>query len=219
MPEVNLLETYPKAVRDVGARLRDKERNREIALRFGFEYFDGPRDQGYGGYRYDGRWVNVAKRMIDHFALRPGDSVLDVGCAKGFLVKDLADACPGLVVHGLDISYYALAHAHPDTAGRLVQADAKRLPFANHSYDVIVSINTIHNLPEDECYEALREFQRVSRRGSFVQVDAYRNEAERELFEDWMLTAKTYAKPADWERMFHKAGYTGDYYWTILELE
>ena len=54
---------------------------------------------------------------------------------------------------------------------------------------------------------------------TFVQVDAYRNEAERDLFEAWMLTAKTYCRPEEWLKLFSEAGYTGDYYWTILELQ
>ena len=119
MAEVNLLKTYPKAVRDIAKRVQGKEANRALAAKFGFEYFDGPREQGYGGYRYDGRWVPIARTFVAHFGLKPGDRVLDVGCAKGFLVKDLCDVCPGLEVYGLDISHYALTHAHQDAAGRV----------------------------------------------------------------------------------------------------
>ena len=98
MAEVNLLQAYPKAARDIAQRVKDKEANRELASKFGFEYFDGPREQGYGGYHYDGRWVPIARRFVAHFGLKPGDRVLDVGCAKGFLVKDLTDPCPVLRV-------------------------------------------------------------------------------------------------------------------------
>ena len=217
MAEVNLLKTYPKAVRDIAQRLQGKEANRALALQFGFEYFDGPREQGYGGYYYDGRWVPIARTFVEHFGLKPGDRVLDVGCAKGFLVKDLCDVCPGLEVYGLDISQYALTHAHPDAAGRMVRGSCDSLPFGDRAFDAVICINTIHNIEPGRCAAAIRELQRVSKGKGFIQVDAYRSAAERQLFEDWMLTAKTYYMPEAWEALFHSSGYTGDYYWTVLE--
>lgn len=217
MAEVNLLKTYPKAARDIAGRLEGKEANRALALKFGFEYFDGTREQGYGGYRYDGRWVPIAQTFVKHFGLEPGDRVLDVGCAKGFLVKDLADICPGLVVHGLDISEYALMHAHPDVAGRTLRGSCDTLPFVDGVFDAVICINTIHNLEPARCAVAIRELQRVSKGRGFIQVDAYRTPAERQLFEDWMLTAKSYYMPEAWEQLFASCGYTGDYYWTVVE--
>lgn len=219
MVEINLLGSIPKVFRDTGARTRDKAANRAAALTFGFEYFDGRREQGYGGYTYDGRWIKVSHAVIDHFRLAPGMRVLDVGCAKGFLVKDLADALPNLYVCGLDISEYALTHAHPDSRTRLVRGTADILPFPNGSLDLILSINTIHNLDRAGCIRALREMERVAPGRGFVQVDAYRSQAEKAIFEEWMLTAKTYLTPDGWLDLFREAGYKGDWYWTILELD
>jgi ubiquinone/menaquinone biosynthesis C-methylase UbiE len=217
MAEVNLLKTYPKAARDIAGRLEGKEANRALALKFGLEYFDGPREQGYGGYRYDGRWVPIAQTFVDHFGLKPGQRVLDVGCAKGFLVKDLTDACPGLEVYGVDISHYALTHAHEGAVGRVVRGSCDKLPFDDRSFDAVICINTIHNLDPERCAIAIRELQRVSKGQGFIQVDAYRSAAERQLFEDWMLTAKTYYTPQAWEEILSCCGYSGDYYWTVLE--
>lgn len=217
--EVNLLSSVPKVARDIRARTIDKEANRAAALRFGFEYFDGPRSQGYGGYRYDGRWVPVGKAIATHFGLRPGDRVLDIGCAKGFLVHDLRAVLPGLDVWGVDISDYALRNSYMDSRGRVVRASCDNLPFPDGSFDVALAINTVHNLDPPGCRRALREMERVAPGRGFVQVDAYRSEAERSVFEDWMLTARTYLKPDGWREMFRAAGYRGDYYWTILEVE
>jgi ubiquinone/menaquinone biosynthesis C-methylase UbiE len=217
MAEVNLLKTYPKAVRDIAQRVQGKDANRELALKFGFEYFDGTREQGYGGYRYDGRWIPIARTFVEHFGLKPGGKVLDVGCAKGFLVKDLTDVCPGIEVYGLDISQYALTHADKDAAGRLLLGSCDMLPFGDRTFDAVICINTIHNLEPTRCATAVRELQRVSKGQGFIQVDAYRSAAERQLFEDWMLTAKSYYMPEAWEKLFHSCGYTGDYYWTVLE--
>jgi SAM-dependent methyltransferase len=219
MMEVNLLARYPRAKRNVKARLGNKEENRRIAMQFGREYFDGTREQGYGGYRYDGRWIPIAEDIVKHFGLKAGQRVLDVGCGKGFLVKDLMKVCPGLEAFGLDISEYAVANCEPEVAGRLRVGNATSLPFPDRSLDCVVSINTIHNLDRAGCIQALKELERVAPGRGFVQVDAYRNPEERKVFEDWMLTAKTHGRPEDWVEILREAGYTGDYYWTILEVD
>jgi ubiquinone/menaquinone biosynthesis C-methylase UbiE len=217
--EFDLLGAMPKCVRNVGARREGKEENRRLALQFGREYFDGAREQGYGGYRYDGRWVAVAKRAIAHWKLKPGDRVLDVGCAKGFFVKDLRDALPGLDVTGLDVSDYAIEHAHPDAKPYLRKGSCDNLPFADNSFAAVFAINSIHNLDRNGCRKALREVERVCPGRGFVQVDAYRTETEREVFLDWMLTAKCFDTPQGWRQLFAQAGYTGYYWWTILEVD
>lgn len=217
--EINLLARYPKARRNVKARVGNKAENRAAALRFDREYFDGTREQGYGGYRYDGRWLPIAEDIVAHFGLRPGDRVLDVGCAKGFLVKDLMQVCPGLEVFGVDISRYAVRHCEPEVVGRLHVGNATDLPFPDASFRAVISINTVHNLDRADCVRALGEFERVAPGGGYVQVDAYRNPEERAVFEDWMLTARTYGMPDDWRAILAEAGYTGDYFWTILEID
>ena len=220
MAEVKLLRALPRTKRNV--RQREAGKSSEViavAKQFGRDYFDGPREYGYGGYRYDGRWVPVAHDIVAHFALSPGMRVLDVGCAKGFLVKDLMQVCPGLEAFGLDISGYALAHSEPEVAGRLCRGHAECLPFADSCFDAVLSINTIHNLDREGCLNALREMNRVCREPEkmFVQVDAFRTDEQKKLFEGWCLTALTYLTPDEWTELFARADYIGDYDWTVLE--
>lgn len=219
MAEINLLRDYPRAKRKMGKPRSLDPANREAALKFGAEYFDGTREQGYGGYHYDGRWVPIARDIVEHFRLKPGDRVLDVGCAKGFLAKDLMAVCPGLQVYGLDISEYALRHGEAEVIGRVVRGTADRLPFADGCFQAVLCINVIHNLNRERCLAALREIERLAPRRGYVQVDAYHTEAEREIFLGWVLTAVTFLKPEDWRALFAEAGYKGDYYWTILEAD
>src|SRR2546428_4337125 len=157
MAEINLLRYYPRAKRKMGKPRSLDPANREAALKFGAEYFDGTREQGYGGYRYDGRWVPVARDIVEHFGLKPGDRVLDVGCAKGFLVKDLMAVCPGLQIYGVDVSEYALMHCEPAVVGRLHLGNALHLPFPDGSFQAVISLNTVHNLEREECRRAVRE--------------------------------------------------------------
>lgn len=218
MPEVNLLARYPKAKRNVGARSHAKtDEHIRISRQYGEVYFDGPREYGYGGYRYDGRWLPIAEDIIAHYGLKPGMRILDVGCAKGFLVKDLLKACPGIEAFGLDVSEYALKHCEPEVIGRLHLGSAESLPFPDNSFDAVVAINTLHNLPRERCKVALAELQRVSGGRAYVQVDSYRTPEQQALFEDWVLTAEFHDYPEGWVKLFAEAGYTGDYFWTIIE--
>jgi ubiquinone/menaquinone biosynthesis C-methylase UbiE len=218
MPEVNLLQALPRAKRNIAQRGSAKTAEViAISREYGEIYFDGPREYGYGGYRYDGRWIPVARDIVAHFGLKPGMRVLDVGCAKGFLVKDLMIACPGLEAFGHDISQYALMHCETEVVGRLHLGSADSLPFPDGSFDAAISLNTIHNLDRAGCTRALAELQRVSRGRAFVQVDSYRTSEQKAIFEDWVLTAKFHDYPDGWRKLFAEAGYAGDYYWTIIE--
>ncbi len=216
MSEVNLLSSLPKGKRNLNARATAKTAEHvAISREYGQMYFDGPREYGYGGYRYDGRWVPVARDIVAHFGLKPGDRVLDVGSAKGFLVKDLVGQ--GIDAYGIDVSRYAMMHCEPEAVGRLHLGDALDLPFPDGSFACALSINTIHNLDRDGCVRALRELQRVSNGRAFVQVDSYRTAEQKAIFEDWVLTAKFHDYPEGWLKLFAEAGYTGDWYWTIIE--
>jgi SAM-dependent methyltransferase len=217
MAEVNLLHSLPKPKRNLAERAAATEEDKAIACLYGKDYFDGSRKHGYGGFRYDGRWIPVAETICQHWNLKAGDRVLDIGCAKGFLVKDLMKVCPGLEVFGIDVSEYALLNCEPEVVGRLHLGNALSLPFPDNSFTACISLNTLHNLDRNGCSKALKEMKRLAPAKGFVQVDSYRTPEEREVFLRWVLTAKTHHYPADWKTLFSEAGYTGDYYWTIIE--
>ena len=218
MAEVDLLRALPHTKRNIQRRKEAKDPAVvAISKQYGEMYFDGPREYGYGGYRYDGRWIPVARDIIDHFGLKPGMRVLDVGCAKGFLVKDLMLACPGLEAFGLDISYYAIMHGEPEVIGRLHLGTAQKLVFPDHSFDCVLCLNTVHNFPRPRAIKVMQEIERVSGGHAFVQVDSYHTPEQKEIFESWVLTAEFYDYPQGWIELFEEAGYTGDYYWTIIE--
>lgn len=218
MPELALLRALPRTKRNIQKR-KDAKDPAVIAIskQYGEMYFDGPRDYGYGGYRYDGRWVPVARDIVAHFGLKPGMRVLDIGCAKGFLVKDLMAVCPGLDVFGLDVSLYALMHCEPEVVGRLHLGTAERLPFPDNSFDCVLSLNTVHNFPRPRAIKVMQEIQRLSGGRAFVQVDSYHTTEQKEIFESWVLTAEFHDYPDGWKKLFEEAGYTGDYFWTIIE--
>jgi ubiquinone/menaquinone biosynthesis C-methylase UbiE len=219
MAEINLLDQYPRSKRPIAERAsRVTDADRAIARQFGRDYFDGDRIHGYGGYHYHPRfWQSTVRRFRDHYGLKPGDRVLDLGCAKGFMLHDLKELIPGLTVAGLDISEYAIANAKEEVKQYLRVGNAKELPYDDRSFDLVIAINTIHNLDLPECKQALREIQRVTRRHAFVVVDAWRNEEERERLQRWVVTCRTAMHVEDWKLLFGEVCYKGDYYWFIAE--
>ncbi len=219
MGEVNLMDLYPRSKRPIEERAQlITEEYRAIARRFGKEFFDGDRLYGYGGYTYHPRfWQATVRRFRDYCQLAVDASVLDVGCAKGFMLHDFKDLMPNLTIAGIDISEYAIQHAPETVKPFLRVGNARELPYEDHTFDLVISINTVHNLPLGECKQSIREIQRVSRRHAFLTVDAWRTEEERRRLMSWNLTARTYMHVDDWEQLFAEVGYTGDYYWFIAE--
>lgn len=218
MAEVNLLDTYTKTVRDYDERVREKTPEViRIAKEFGKEFFDGDRNYGYGGYNYDGRWKSVVRRMKDYYRFQDNAAILDIGCAKGFMLYDFKELMPNCSVAGIDVSSYAIENAVSSMKPFLKVASAEKLPFTDKSFDLVISINSIHNLPLERLKIALGEIQRVSRGHSYITVDAWRNEVERENLYKWVLTAETMMHVDDWKKLFAEVGYTGDYWWFIAE--
>ena len=215
--EIDLLENYPRTKRNLDERQEQKtEEDRATARRFDRDFFDGDRRTGYGGFHYHPRfWQPVVPTFREFYGLTGDHSLLDVGCAKGFMLKDFAEAIPGLTVSGIDVSEYAVENAVEGMEDHLQVADARELPFEDDSFDLVVSINTLHNFDRSGVVTALSEVQRVSRKWSFVVLDAYRNEEERRRIEAWNLTALTVLSAEGWVKVFDEAGYEGDYYWFI----
>lgn len=215
--EIDLLRNYPRSKRNTSARADViTEEHKAIARQYGKEFFDGDRLFGYGGFHYHSRfWQPVVPDLVEHFGLKAGSSLLDVGCAKGFMLYDLMALVPGIELAGIDVSAYAIENAKEEVKPLLRIGSAEALPFEDNSFDVVMSINTVHNLEEAECAKALQEIDRVSRGKAFITVDAYRNDEEKERMLQWALTAKTIMHVDDWKQFFNDIGYQGDFYWFI----
>jgi len=210
---------HKSTARDYVARVtqHDKAECAEIAKRFDRDYWDGDRQYGYGGYRYDGRWRAVAEAMAEHYQLKPGQRILDVGCGKGFLLYEFTQAVPGIEVAGLDISEYALDNAKPEIKPFLRQGLAQDLPYEDNSFDLVYSITTLHNLYIYDLKKAIQEIERVSKGNSHIAVESYRNENEKANLLYWQLTCECFFTPEEWQWLYAEYGYTGDYSFIYFE--
>lgn len=206
--------------RDYVARVveHDKAECATVAKQWGADYWDGPRQFGYGGYRYDGRWRPVAEAMTRHYGLKPGHRILDVGCGKAHLLYEFTQVVPGIEVVGIDISEYGIAHAKEEVKPFLEVGLAQRLPFADASFDFIVSLNALHNLYLPDLFAAVREIQRVGRSAAkYILVESYRNEREKANLLYWQLTCEAFLTPQEWAWIHRECGYDGDHGFIVFE--
>jgi SAM-dependent methyltransferase len=213
--EIDLLRNYPKTKRDLESRNSNKtDEVRKIARLFGEEYFDGDRQFGYGGFNYNPKyWDQVVRDIFQHYRLSQESRILDIGCAKGFMLYDFKKNYPSIQVSGIDVSEYAIANSMPEVKQYLSLGNATDLPYDDKSFDLVISINTLHNLDKNDCGKALQEISRVTRKYAFITVDAYTNPEEYERIMKWNLTAKTILSTQEWKDFFVKYNYTFDYFW------
>ncbi|MFZ5644538.1 MAG: class I SAM-dependent methyltransferase [Bacillota bacterium] len=195
----------------------DKASCAVVAKRFDKDYWDGDRKYGYGGYNYDGRWRVVAEEMAAYYNLQPGQSVLDVGCGKGFLLYELTQVVPGLIVAGLDISQYAIDNAKEEVRPFLRTGLAQELSYSDNSFDLVYSLTTLHNLYIFDLKKAIQNIQRVSKKHSYIMVESYRNEQEKVNLLYWQLTCESFFTPEEWQWLFDEWGYTGDHSFIYFE--
>lgn len=223
MAYIDFLSVVHKSTkRDYLARVNDPDFPKAVAAerakKWDFDYWDGDRRINYGGYKYmPGRWEKVAKAMADHYGIKAGDKILDVGCGKGFLLYDFTLVVPGVEVYGIDVSQYAIDNAKDEVRERLTVGNATKLPWPDQNFDLVYSLNTLHNL---HCYDldpALREIERVGRRNKYICVESYRNEVEKANLLYWQVTCEAFNTPEEWAWWFKQTGYTGDHSFIYFE--
>jgi len=221
MAYVDFLSVVHKSTkRDYVARVTEfpKAEAAKLAKQWAKDYWDGDRKTGYGGYAYDGRWRKVADAMVAHYGIKAGDRILDVGCGKGFLLHEFTRAVPGVEVVGLDLSEYAIANAKEEVKPFLRTGNATKLPFADQSFDFVVSLGTLHNLPISQLFDGVKEIERVGKGNKkYIMVESWRNERERMNLMYWQLTCEAFHDVANWGWIYRQCGYQGD--WGFIYFE
>jgi ubiquinone/menaquinone biosynthesis C-methylase UbiE len=217
---LNIVTPLHKATRrDYLARMVDDKVTCMLkAKEYEFDYWDGDRRFGYGGYKYlAGRWKPVAEALIKRYGLKAGSRVLDVGCGKAFLLYEMQLIEPKLELVGFDISKHGLASKHPDFKGKLLNHRAEeKYPWPDKHFDLVISLGCLHNLRNFQLEIALAEIERVGKRG-YVMLESYRNEQELFNLQCWALTAEAFNDKDAWIWLYRHFGYTGDYEFIYFE--
>lgn len=210
---------HKQTKRDYLARMNDdKVHCMEVSRQYGKDYWDGDRRYGYGGYRYiPGRWKPVAEGLIKRYNLTNESRVLDVGCGKAHLIHELKLLLPDATVCGFDISEYGLKDAPPEIQPWIRKGLAQaHYPFPNDWFDLVISINVLHNLKRYELPSALKQIQRVGKQG-YICVESYRNGLEQFNLQCWALTCWAFYDSREWESAYQEYGYHGDYEFIYFE--
>jgi Methyltransferase domain len=205
--------------RDYLGRMNDDKVHCMVkAKEYEFDYWDGDRRYGYGGYKFiDGRWKPVAQALIDIYGLKDGSSVLDVGCGKAFLLYEMKKILPGLKIAGFDISKHGLAEARDEIKPYLFRYRAQdRYPYGDGAFDLVISLGCLHNLRLFELETAVAEINRVGK-SKYIMLEGYRNELEQFNLECWALTAESILHTSEWIWLYNHFGYTGDYEFIYFE--
>ncbi len=223
MAEIDFMSVLHKSTkRDYLARVNDpeypKDKAAELAKKFSSEYWDGDRRICYGGYSYlEGRWEKVARAIANHYPLPARPKILDIGCGKGFLLYDFLKVIPNAEIFGIDISDYAINNCKPEIRDRLQVGNAINLPWDDNNFDLVISINTLHNLHAYDLDLALREMERVGKKHKYLCLESYRNEKEKANLLYWQVTCEAFNTPEEWNWWFRHTNYTGDYSFIYFE--
>ena len=215
MREFNALNGYPqpKNPRMVSSRLRTIN-NRIIASYRDKEYYEGDRNNGYGGFKYDGRWFPIAEDMSKEYNLNDNSAILQIGCEKGFLLHEFKQLFPNIKIRGTEISNYAIANSMPTVKPFIINAQFTNLPFKDGEFDFVIAIGVVYTLNLADAIKCLTEIKRVSKGKSFITIAAYRTGVEMKLFKYWTLLGSTILHEEEWIEVLKHTDYMGDYHFT-----
>lgn len=211
-------QLHRRTARDyVGRMCDEKVHCSVVARRFDRDYWDGDRRYGYGGYKYDGRWSVVAKALVELYQLKPDAKILDVGCGRGFLLHEFQRLLPNCTIAGFDVSEYGLETTKEEVKPFVFQHRAEeKLPFADKQFDLVISLNALHNLPVQDVVKALGEMERVAE-NKYLVVESYRDAEELFNLQCWALTCESFFRPESWAWVYEQAGFTGDFEYIYFE--
>ncbi|GBD95702.1 MAG TPA: methyltransferase domain-containing protein [Nitrospirae bacterium] len=215
MREFNALRVYPQPSkpRYVGKHIRTIH-NRIIASYRGEEYYDGDRNNGYGGFKYDGRWKKIVDSMRKDYGIDENTKILQLGCEKGFLLHDFKEKFPGMNIRGYEMGGYPVDNAMPSVKEFIDQGEYKKLPYMDNQFDFVIAIGVIYTLTLADAISCIKEIQRVGKGKSFITLGSYRDDEEQKLFNMWTVLGSTILHVDDWTEVLKHAGYTGDYLFT-----
>lgn len=204
---------FKKPVKVRGKVAKERSVSNKIkAWELGKDYYDGNRLNGYGGFKYDGRWQKMLPKIIKRYKLSNKSKVLDLGCKKGFLLKDLNILLPGVNSVGIENHSYALKNS-VKCQSKLIQSEYYKIPFKDKYFDFVIAFNSLYMYNLGDVIKSLKEIERVSKK-SYIVLASGENDKERNKFYRWTLIGTSILLQKEWKKLFNQVGFTGDYYFS-----
>ena len=207
---------YFKKKSKVNRVVKRKLKNKFIAWELGKEYYDGDRNNGYGGFSYDGRWLDLLPKFIKRYNLSNNSKILDLGCKKGFIMKDLKVLLPKAKVYGIEDHIYPIKNSEKEIKKSIILSNYYQIPFKKNYFDLVIGFSSIYKYNFIDVVKTIKEIKRVSK-NSFFTVASYSNKREKELFDKWTLLGTTVLQKKEWLQLFKLLNYKGDYYFTTAK--
>ena len=158
----------------------------------------------------------MIKNLKEFYNLKDDCKILDIGCGKGFFLFDFKKFMPNSDVYGLDISDYAIKNSKEEIKDKITLGNAISLPWEDNFFDLVISLQTLHNLHNYDLEKALKEMERVGK-DKYLCVESYRTEEEKANLLYWQVTCESFYTPSEWEWWFNHTGYKGDYSFIYFE--
>jgi ubiquinone/menaquinone biosynthesis C-methylase UbiE len=211
MREIDLLTNYPVLKKRYVSKNSRTIKNRIIASYRDKNFYDGNRDNGYGGYKYDGRWKVIAKKIFDIYRLKSNAKILQIGSEKGFLLQDIKETFPKSIVRGIEVSDYAIKHTNKKIRKFIQKGLFHNLPFKKNEFDFVIAIGPVYSLNLADAIKCLKEIDRVGKGKSFITLGSYDRENDLKLFRYWTLLGSTILSKKEWIEVLKHTKYKGDY--------
>ena len=207
---------YFKKKTVVNRTVKRSIKNKLLAWNLDRDYYDGNRNNGYGGFNYDGRWLKLLPKIIKRYKLTNKSKILDLGCKKGFIMKDLKILLPQSKIVGIEDHIYPIKKAEKEIKKNIIFNNYYQIPFKKNFFDLVIGFSSIYKYNFIDVVKTIKEINRVSK-NSFFTVASYSNKREKELFDKWTLLGTTILEKKEWIQLFKILNYKGDYYFTTAK--
>ena len=202
-----------------------KDRNRIIAinnnfspssdyLNFGYDYFDNPKSgRGYGGYVYDGRYYETAKKIIDHYKLNPNSKILEIGCAKGYLLYEFFRLKMDVI--GYDISRYAVDNCKEELKEMIFLGGVCDINESDRIYDLAIAKEVLSHMAIDDILFTINKLQNISK-NIYLLLQTVSEKKKASDMQSWDSTYKTMMTKKNWEKVLSSCSFHGDYQFNYI---
>lgn len=173
---------------------------------FGKTYFDGKKAYpGYGGYTYDSRFSEPVKKLVDRLKLDKNDKIIELGCAKGFILYEFWKLGFRNIL-GQDVSNYAIKNSKTEIKGMLMPKCISKIEAKDNSVKLLFSKEVLPHLSIQKMMKTFNEISRVIKDDGIIYLEIQTGSDKQALnkMRLWDPTHKIVKTKNWWEKILKK---------------